>query len=113
MINVEAACQLGSNFTQCLADVKSQAGPGFTEAGFLGQIVGTLLPVILGLAGFITIIIIIISGIQLATSGGNPEAAGAGRGRLINALIGLALIILSFAITQIVDTLFLGNSGII
>ena len=76
----------------------------------IGQIISAFLPAILGIAGFITVIIIAISGIQFIASSGNPEAAAAARGRLIFALVGFALIILAFSITQIIDRLFL-NSG--
>ena len=85
---------------------------GFTPEGLVGQLVSKILPIILGLGGFATVIIIVISGIQFVTSSGNPEAAAAARGRLIMALVGFALIILAFAITQIIDTIFLGGSGV-
>lgn len=86
---------------------------GFTPENLVGQLVSKILPIILGLGGFATIIIIVISGIQFVTSSGNPEAAAAARGRLVMALIGFAIIILAFAITQIIDTIFLGTSGVI
>lgn len=71
-----------------------------------------LLPVALILAGFLTVIIIVVSGIQFATSSGNPEAAAAARGRLTFALVGFGLIILAYAIARIVDIAFLGGSRI-
>lgn len=86
---------------------------GFTHSGLVGQIVGKILPVILILGGFITVIVIIISGIQFITSGGNPEAANAARGRLTYAIIGFVIIILAFAILQIVNKIFLGNTGLV
>ena len=77
-----------------------------------GGIVSAILPYVFGIAGFLSIIIIVISGIQFITSSGNPEAAASARNRLVFALIGLAVIILAFAILQIVDKLFLGGSGV-
>lgn len=77
-----------------------------------GGIISAFLPYVFGIAGFLSIIIIVISGIQFITSSGNPEAAASARNRLIFALIGLAIIILAFAILQIVDKLFLGGSGV-
>jgi hypothetical protein len=75
-------------------------------------VISAILPYIFGIAGFLSIIIIVISGIQFITSSGNPEAAASARNRLVFALIGLAIIILAFAILQIVDKLFLGGSGV-
>lgn len=91
----------------------SPAGNDFTGEGLVGQIVTKILPIILGFAGFITVILIIISGLQLIFSAGNPEAAAAARGRLTMTLVGFAIILLAFALTQIVDTIFLGGSELL
>lgn len=86
--------------------------PSFTAAGLPTKIVSEAYNVILPLAGFLTVIFIVISGIQFVTSSGNPEAAAAAKNRLIFALVGFAIIVLAFAILQIVGQLFLGNTGI-
>jgi len=88
-------------------------GKGFSEENLVGKLVSDIIPIILGLAGFLTVIFIVISGIQFITSSGNPEAAAAARARLTFALVGFIIIILAFAITQLVDTIFLGGSGIL
>lgn len=100
-------------FIGCLSSV-SVPGLKFTnQATFIGDLVTNILPIIFGLAGFVSVIIIVISGIQFITSSGNPEAAAAARNRLIYALIGFVIIILAFAITQIIDKIFLGGSGVL
>lgn len=81
----------------------------FTEKNLITKLLSDILPVILTLAGFVTVAVIIISGIQFVTSGGNPEAAAAARGRLTFAIIGFVIIILAFAILQIVNRIFLGT----
>lgn len=105
-----------NSFFECLFHVAGPAGDpagGFIPASsFIGQLVTKILPVVLSLAGFLTIIVILISAIQFITSSGNPELAAAARGRLTFALIGFALIILAFAITQIVDRLFLRSGAV-
>lgn len=90
----------------------SPVDPDFTAENLISLFITRLLPIVLGLAGFLTVIIIVISGIQFITSSGNPEAAAAARGRLIFALVGFTIIILAFAITQIVDRIFLGGTGV-
>lgn len=104
---------LASTIAQNIQLPKSQVEDKFQAQGLIAQLVTTILPVILTIAGFVTVIVIIISGIQFVTSGGNPEAAAAARGRLTFAIIGFVIIILAFAILQIVDRLFLGGSGIV
>lgn len=90
----------------CIQNLGSTSDFGH-GSGFIGELVTRILPIILGLAGFASVIVILISSIQFITSSGNPEAAAAARGRLMMALVGFAIIILAFAITQIVDQLFL------
>ena len=48
--------------------------------------------------GVVVVLMIVISGIQYVTSGGNPEATQAAKKRLSNAVIALLLFIFMFAI---------------
>lgn len=91
----------------------SGTGTGFTAQNLIVRFITRTLPIILGLAGFITVIFIVVSGIQFILSSGNPEAAAAARGRLTMAIVGFAVIVLAFALTQIVDKIFLGGSGVV
>ena len=111
--NVYAQCENG--FSGCFDGIevpklKSEFASG---EGFIGTLITAILPIILSIGGFVAVIFIIISGIQFISSGGNPEAAAQARGRLIYAIIGFVIIILSFAILQIVDSIFLGGTGIV
>jgi|SRR3989304_10064765 len=106
MGNVYAAC---TDFSSCLGTIATPELYIKFADGLFGQIITGFLPAILGIAGFLTVIFIVISGIQFITSSGNPEAAAAARGRLIFALVGFALIVLAFAILQIVNRWFLGT----
>lgn len=100
-----------NNFLECLIGVEVPGlGTKFpTEQGLPAKILTAFLPIILILAGFVTVIVIVVSGVQFITSGGNPEAAAAAKNRLLFALIGFIVIILSYAILQIVNRLFLGT----
>ena len=107
---IPTAC---SSFISCITNIQNPNGLVIQTnqyQGLPGQIVNLFLPVILTIAGFIAVIFIVISGIQFITSSGNPEAANAARGRLIYALIGFGIIVLAFAILQIINTIFLGTS---
>lgn len=104
-----AGCEGG--FLACLTQIESPT-TAFSETGLVGAVFSSILPIIIGLGGFLTVILIVVSGIQFVTSSGNPEAAAAARGRLTFAIIGFALLVLAFAITQIVDNVFLRGSGV-
>ena len=58
--------------------------------------------VVLGLAGGIALILIIIAGYKVMTSQGNPEAVKAANEQLTSAIVGLLFIIFSFVILQII-----------
>lgn len=92
-----------------LKDLPTSPTTKFTHSGLIGQILSQIIPIVLGIAGFITVIVIVLSGIQFITSSGNPEAAAAAKNRLLFAIIGLVIIILAFAVLQIINAVFLGT----
>lgn len=97
------------NLNECLQLAEPKGLKYASEKGLLGRLLSDILPIVLGLAGFVTVIIIVISGIQFITSSGNPEAAAAAKNRLVYAIVGFVVIILAFALLQIIDALFLGT----
>ncbi|MBI2598714.1 hypothetical protein HYW40_00630 [Candidatus Curtissbacteria bacterium] len=99
-----SSCQ---NFIDCLSKIKSP-----TDVNKFPDESGTIIPIALGIGGMLTVVFIIISGIQFITSGGDPKGAAAARARLIYAIIGFIILILAFAVLQIIDKLFL-SSGIV
>ena len=83
---------------KCIA-IQTGIGNISTEpAGFVKRIFS----LVLGLAGGIALILIIISGYRIMFSQGNPETLASGRGQLVGAIVGLLFIILSFVILQVI-----------
>ena len=68
----------------------------------IGQAVVTILNAVYLVVGIIAVTMIIIGGINILTSNGNPEKTGRGRRTILYGLIGLAITLLAFAITQFV-----------
>jgi len=60
---------------------------------------------LLGLAGFLAVISIIIAGVQYLSTLGNPEKGIAARKRIVNSLIGLAIVLVAIPLVA-----FVGNS---
>lgn len=115
MLDVYAVlCDKTGTFDQCTSTIEVPGLlPEYTQhTGIVARLISDIIPIVLGVAGFVAVVMIVISGIQFITSSGNPEAASAARNRLVYALIGFVVIILAFAILQIVNALFL-NSGIV
>jgi hypothetical protein len=66
------------------------------------QFVQKIFSVVLGIAGGIALILIIIAGYKFMTSAGNPESLKGATEQLTSAIVGLLFIILSFVILQII-----------
>jgi uncharacterized protein YqgC (DUF456 family) len=65
-------------------------------------IIGTIITLLVGFAGLISVAFVILGGYQIATARGNEEMAKNGRKTLTNAIIGLVIIILSYVIISVV-----------
>lgn len=103
-------CGAQDSFDEC-TQVSPPPGSTITsETGLVGTLLSEILPIVLVIAGFVTVIMIILSGLQFVTSNGNPEAAAAARSRLLYAVIGFAIVVLSFAILRVINSIFLGTT---
>ncbi|MDP4038677.1 MAG: hypothetical protein Q8P54_01775 [bacterium] len=65
---------------------------------FIGNIVNLATAII----GLITVAVIIVAGIQIISSAGNPEAIASAKKRLFQAVLGLALLIMMRAIFALI-----------
>jgi type IV secretory pathway VirB2 component (pilin) len=77
---------------------------GIAGNGTIAELATTIINILLGLSGIVAVIMVIIGGYQWMTARGNEAQVTNGRKTLINALIGLAIIILSYAVVQAVNT---------
>jgi hypothetical protein len=71
-------------------------------ANRLNDVILTIINIILGVTFALAILFLIVGGFRYLTSAGNEEAAEKGKKTVINALIGIAIIILSFVLVNIV-----------
>ena len=83
-----------------------QTGGKIANDIFLNTLTGELIAYILGFVGLIFLIIIIYSGIQWMTAGGNEEKVENSKKRIIQASIGLALVLFSYMIVYWVIMFF-------
>lgn len=87
-----------SQIVRCTS-ISTAIGPLSTDpAGFIKSIFSLLL----GVAGGIAVILIIVSGYRLMASQGNPEQVQGAREMLTSAIVGLLFIIFSFVILQVI-----------
>lgn len=78
----------------------------------ISVIIGNLINVVLSVLGFVLVILIIWSGIEWMTAGGESEKVEKAKTRLLNSVIGLAIVLAAWAISNfVIDSLSGAVSG--
>jgi hypothetical protein len=102
-------CPPGTPLAECQTGVLTQIGTnsgygpgGEQEVGNISYRLGELISYVLGFLGVVFLVLVVVSGIQWMTAGGNEEKVTKARNRLINASIGLAIIVSAYAISWFV-----------
>lgn len=88
--------------------VDLQAGPGFEALQgitFVSMIQGAI-RLVLVVAALVFFFVLVIGGIQWIISGGDKTGAETARKRITNALIGLAIVFVAWAIITLIKALF-------
>ena len=90
------------------------SGSGFAlKSKTIGDIINMVLPYVFVIAGLILLVMLILGGIQLMTSAGNPDKVKAGSGRITHALIGFLIVFITYFVSQLVQVMlgvnFLGS----
>lgn len=83
--------------------IQENATPGLP--GDVGGVISKLLPYIFSLAGILLLVYLILGGLQLMTSRGDPKAIEAAQAKITNALIGFVIIIIAFFVVQLLGQL--------
>ena len=88
-------------------ELPDYTGTGFKFSGMsLGEVVSKLLPYVYVAAGLSMFVMLIIGGVSLMLSGGDPAKIEKGYGMLKASLIGFFIVFLSYIIVQLVQTIF-------
>lgn len=78
------------------------------------QMVGDIINVILGLVASIFVVLMIIAGFRWMTSAGNADQIKTAKATIVNSVIGLAIILFSYALVNFIFTALINgdvNSG--
>jgi len=65
----------------------------------LGGSITSLFNFVLGIAGFIFVILFLVGGVQYLTAAGNEEATGKAKKLLVDAIIGLVIVLIAWAVS--------------
>ena len=85
-------------------DIVQDGVTGSTTSPDPDVIIVNIIEIILSFLGLLFVILILWSGFQWMTAGGNTEAITKAKQRIINSIIGLAIILAAYSITQFVIT---------
>jgi len=95
------------NVQSGLSGIRSTFGfsGGITSATTLKDLIISIIRIMLLFAGIIAVVFVIIGGYMYITSGGNAEQAEKGKSTVVNAIIGIVMIILSYVIINVIVNL--------
>ena len=99
------------DITPNLQQAATGAEYGTVTENTIPQMVGQIVRITLSFVGAIFFILIIYSGIQWMTAGGNEDKVTKARTRLINAAVGLAITIAAYFITWFISTTLLTTNA--
>jgi type IV secretory pathway VirB2 component (pilin) len=95
--NIDEICKNNPASAVC-ADIKDQNA----ASNKLNDTLQNVINVLLYVAGIIAVVMIIISGLRMVSSRGNPETVKKSRNTLLYSIIGLVIAVMAFAIVNFV-----------
>lgn len=75
---------------------------GLAEGAGLETMIGRIISIVLGTVGVLLLVLLIYAGFLWMTAGGDTEKVKTARGMIFNAVIGLIITVLAFAIADFV-----------
>lgn len=91
--------------------VPESGGTGLPNDSSVSDIILRIINIALAIAGLVAVLFLIIGGFRYITSGGNEETAEKAKKVILNAIIGIVVIILSFVIVRVISNALL-NKGV-
>lgn len=87
-------------------------GPPYGGSGpqSIGELIGNITSWVLGIAGAITVLFIILAGLRYITSHGDTKQAEAAKTTLRNAIVGLVIVVISFFLVRLVVSILTGQA---
>ena len=110
---VYLASGINSSTFQSLKNVFGGAAASPAGAATLGDLILFIVQILLAVAASIAVIFLIIGGFQYVTAHGNEEQSESAKKTMQSAILGLAVIIMSFVTILIVSSILLeGREGL-
>lgn len=90
-----------------LNSIQTNGLPGatFGPNSKLADIIGAVLPYVFGGAGIALLIYLVVGGLQMMVSRGDPKAMQGAQGKITNALLGFVIVTVSFLLVKLIGQL--------
>ncbi len=115
LLNAQVVSSTSDKYSDSQARMEKQTTAFFGESGYSGSsadsILGSVIKTVLSLLGIVFVILIIFSGYQWMMAGGNEEQVSKAKDRIRDAVIGVIIVVLAYAITAFVFKNLPGGSG--
>ena len=72
----------------------------------IGNVIGAILPYIFGAAGIALLVYLVIGGLQMMTSRGDPKAMQSAQAKITNATIGFVIVIFAYFLVALIGKIF-------
>ncbi len=105
---VSAPAALAQNY---LGDIGNAIETGGGSTTDLPTIIAGIINTLLGFLGVVALVLVIISGFQWMMAGGDSSKVDTAKTRMINGVIGLAIILAAYSITTFVFSALSGATG--
>lgn len=99
-----------NNADDVLKEVAENESVGYKPTS-IEELIGKVIKAILAFLGILFLVLIIISGLQWMTAGGNEELIDKSKKRIKNATYGLAIVLAAYAMTMFVTTWLVEKTG--
>ncbi len=92
----------GADVKSGLDAISGPFGGGWTSVQTVPELIARVVSMLLFITGGIAVLFLIIGGYWYITSGGNEEQAEKGKKTLVNAIIGVVIVVMSYVIVNVV-----------
>lgn len=96
--------KLGSIFSLALFSIMARAGSAYAALSLptdsFNELAKSIINIAIGVIGAIFVILFIVGGVQYLTSAGNEEASTKAKKLLVDAVIGLVIVIVSWSASE-------------
>ena len=91
-------------------EIPEGTASGLPNQTSITDILIVIINILLAIAGLVAVIFLIVGGFRYITAGGNEEASDSAKKTIVNAIIGIVIIILSFVIVRVISNALTGGA---